>query len=83
MPSEASGTAICSFGAESFSAPDSAIAEGAVADSFVIDDNCLPLPSPPTAAIGSPACCRALGDSKIGSTSIPSTPGLAFGCSSV
>ena len=59
------------------------VAEGAVADSFTVDDNYLWSPSPPTAVIGSPACCRAPGDSRMGSTGIPSAPGPAFGCSSV
>ena len=60
-----------------------AVAEGAVADSFAVDDNYSPPPSLLTTAIGSPVCCQAPGDSGMGSTGISSAPGLVFSCSSV
>ena len=83
MPSEASGTAVYSFGVESFSTPNSTIAEGAVTDSFTIVDIRSPPSSPPGAAIGSPMCSRALGDSRMWSTGISTALGPVSGCCSV
>ena len=83
MPSEASGSVVGSLSTARFSAPDSAVVEGAVADSFAVVDNRSLPPSPPGAAFVSPACCRALRDSWMGSTGFTPAPGPALGCCSV
>ena len=73
MPSNDSGSAVCSFDAARFFALDSGamlvvtvstpedaaappIAEGIVADLFIIDGSCSPPPSPLTTVIGSTTC---------------------------